>query len=50
LAKAYWIATIEMFIYQPLNLIYSISGNIDAFFGSKKKVWGEMTRKGFKKA
>ncbi len=50
LAKAYWIATIEMFIYQPLNLLYSISGNIDAFFGSKKKVWGEMTRKGFKKA
>jgi poly-beta-1,6-N-acetyl-D-glucosamine synthase len=50
LAKAYIIATIEMFIYQPLNLLFSISGNIDAFFGSKKKVWGEMTRKGFKKS
>lgn len=49
LAKAYFMATIEMFVYQPLNLIFSISGNLDAFFGSKKKVWGEMTRKGFKK-
>lgn len=48
LSKAYFIAIVEMFVYQPLNLIFSIRGNIDSFFGSKKNVWGEMTRKGFK--
>jgi biofilm PGA synthesis N-glycosyltransferase PgaC len=47
LSKAFFIATIEMLVYQPLNLIFSISGNIDAFFGKKNKKWGEMTRKGF---
>lgn len=47
LTKAYVNASFEMFFYQPLNLIYSISGNIDAFFGKKKKNWGVMTRKGF---
>ena len=47
LFKAYFMATIEVIIYQPLNMLFSIDGNISAFFRRKKKNWGEMTRKGF---
>lgn len=47
LFNAFIIAILEILFYQPLNMFFSLSGNIDIFFGGKKKGWGEMTRKGF---
>ncbi|MDD5186408.1 MAG: glycosyltransferase family 2 protein, partial [Paludibacter sp.] len=38
---------LEMFIYQPLNMFFSLSGNFDFFFKKNKKGWGDMTRTGF---
>jgi len=36
-----------MFIYQPANMFFSLSGNFDYFFRKNNKGWGNMTRKGF---
>lgn len=47
LLSAFLMSISEMIIYQPLNMFFSLTGNFDAFFSSKKKGWGEMTRKGF---
>lgn len=49
LFKAFIIAFFETLFYQPLNMLFSITGNFDSFFRKKKKGWGEMTRKGFDK-
>jgi hypothetical protein len=38
---------LEMFIYQPLNMIFSLSGHLDFYFKKNKKNWGEMPRTGF---
>jgi len=39
---------LEMFIYQPLNMIFSLSGHLDYYFKKKThKVWGKMERVGF---
>lgn len=38
---------LEMLIYQPLNMYFSLSGNYDFFFKKNKKGWGDMTRTGF---
>lgn len=39
---------LEMFIYQPLNMIFSLGGHLDYYFRKKdKKEWGMMQRKGF---
>lgn len=40
---------LEMFIYQPLNMIYSLSGHFDFYFRGEKDKWGEMKRTGFTK-
>ncbi|NDP21306.1 MAG: glycosyltransferase family 2 protein [Paludibacter sp.] len=40
---------LEMFIYQPLNMVFSLSGHFDFYFKKNKKNWGEMTRTGFTK-
>lgn len=40
-------AILEMFIYQPLNMIFSLRGNYDYFIKKNKKGWGVMTRTGF---
>lgn len=45
--KLFTSAFIEPFVYHPMNLWWSIRGNIDFLTG--KKSWGEMTRKGFAK-
>lgn len=45
LLKLFLSALIEPFVYHPMNLWWSIKGNIDFLTG--KKSWGEMTRKGF---
>lgn len=45
--KLLWIAIIEPVVYHPLNLWWSIKGNIDFLTG--KKSWGDMTRQGFAK-
>lgn len=45
--KLYFSAFIEPFVYHPMNLWWSIRGNLDFLTG--KKSWGEMTRKGFSK-
>ena len=38
---------LEMFIYQPLNMFFALSGNFDFFLRTNNKQWGEMSRKGF---
>lgn len=43
------IAFLEPFVNHPFVLYAAIRGNIDYYFNKKKK-WGEMTRKGMKKA
>lgn len=45
--QAFIFIILEMFIYQPSNLYFSISGNYDYFFKKNKKGWGNMTRTGF---
>lgn len=47
LLKLMWIAIIEPIVYHPMNLWWSIKGNIDFLTG--KKSWGDMTRQGFAK-
>lgn len=40
---------LEMIIYQPLIMFFSLKGNFDYFIKKRNKMkWGEMTRKGFK--
>lgn len=43
------IAFLEPFVIHPFILYAAIRGNIDYYFNKKKK-WGQMTRKGMKKA
>ncbi len=38
---------LEMLIYQPLNMYFSLTGNYDFFFKKNRKGWGVMTRTGF---
>ncbi len=45
--KIIFISILEMLIYHPLNLAFSLSGNFDFFFRKKQKGWGHMKRKGF---
>ena len=40
---------VEMLFFQPLNMLFSLSGNFDFFFRKSKKGWGSMTRTGFTK-
>ncbi len=47
LRKVVWYAILEMFIYHPCNVLFSIQGNIDFFFAKNKHSWGNMTRTGF---
>lgn len=48
LLKAFLIAFFDTLLYQPLNMMYAIIGNYDAFLRKKNKnKWGDMTRKGF---
>lgn len=49
LSQAFAFILLEMLIYQPLNMYFSITGNYDFFFRKKKKGWGDMTRTGFAK-
>lgn len=50
LSQATLFIFLEMFIYQPLNMFFSLSGHYNYYFSKKtKKNWGEMTRKGFSK-
>jgi poly-beta-1,6-N-acetyl-D-glucosamine synthase len=45
--KMFVTAILEPLIFHPINLYWSVRGNIDFVFG--KKSWGEMNRKGFAK-
>lgn len=49
LSQAVLFIFLEMFIYQPLNMIFSLSGHFDFYFKKNKKNWGVMTRTGFTK-
>lgn len=40
---------LEMIIYQPLNMLFSLSGHFDFYFKKNNKKWGVMTRTGFSK-
>jgi len=40
---------LEMIIYQPLNMFFSLLGHFNFYFKKNKKNWGEMTRTGFEK-
>ncbi|MEG1998929.1 MAG: glycosyltransferase family 2 protein, partial [Bacteroidales bacterium] len=44
--KLILISPLEIIIYHPLILLFTIDGQI-SFFSKKKFKWGEMTRKGF---
>lgn len=44
---AFLFVILEMFVYQPSNLYFSLWGNYDYFFKKNKKGWGNMTRTGF---
>ncbi|MCW3804173.1 glycosyltransferase family 2 protein [Plebeiibacterium marinum] len=45
--KIILISILEMVLYHPLNLAFSLSGNFDFFFRKNKKGWGKMKREGF---
>jgi hypothetical protein len=48
LGNLLFLSIMEMFVYQPINMLFSLSGNIDYFFKKKSRHnWGNMTRKGF---
>lgn len=47
LLKSFLFIFLEMFIYQPVNMLFSLSGNLDYFFKKNNKGWGHMVRKGF---
>jgi len=47
LSQVILIAISEVFLFHPLNLFFSLSGNFDYLFGSNRQQWGEMTRTGF---
>jgi len=48
LANLLFLSVMEMFVYQPMNMIFALLGNIDYFFKKKNRQnWGNMTRKGF---
>lgn len=49
LSQAVLFIFLEMFIYQPLNMVFSLSGHFDFYFKKNKKNWGVMTRRGFTK-
>lgn len=50
LSQAISFIFLEMFIYQPLNMFFSLTGHIDFYFRKEdKNRWGDMTRKGFSK-
>jgi hypothetical protein len=44
--KLVFTSMIEPFTFHPLTVWWSVKGNFDMFFGTKKG-WGEMTRTGF---
>ncbi|HEY6914405.1 MAG TPA: glycosyltransferase family 2 protein, partial [Paludibacter sp.] len=47
LSRSITFTILEMVIYQPLNMFFSISGNFDFFIKKNNRHWGEMTRNGF---
>ncbi len=47
LFQAFLCVLLEIVIYHPSNLYFSLSGNFDYFFKKNKKGWGNMTRTGF---
>jgi cellulose synthase/poly-beta-1,6-N-acetylglucosamine synthase-like glycosyltransferase len=46
IGKTVLFSSLEMFIYQPLNVWFALKGNFDFLF-RRKKGWGTMTRNGF---
>ncbi|MDD3322008.1 MAG: glycosyltransferase [Paludibacter sp.] len=49
LAQSIGFILLEMFIYQPLNMIFSLTGHFDFYFKKDKNKWGDMKRTGFTK-
>lgn len=48
--QSLFVIILEMLVYQPLNMIFSLSGHLDYYFRRKThKVWGKMERVGFDK-
>ena len=47
LAQSIGFIFLEMFIYQPLNMIFSLTGHFDFYFKKDKNKWGDMKRTGF---
>lgn len=47
--QSVFLILMEMIIYQPLNMIFSLAGHLDYYFKNDKKKWGVMTRTGFNK-
>jgi cellulose synthase/poly-beta-1,6-N-acetylglucosamine synthase-like glycosyltransferase len=47
LSQIIGLTVMEMFVYQPLNMVFSLWGHFDFYFKKNKKNWGVMTRTGF---
>lgn len=48
LTTTLFLSILEVFVYQPMNTLFSLQGNIDYFFRKKNRhAWGNMQRKGF---
>ncbi len=47
LLRIIMISFLEIVLYHPLNMFFSLMGNFEFFTGKDKKRWGTMTRKGF---
>ena len=47
LAQSILMTLLELIIYQPMIMWFSICGNFDFFFKKDKKCWGKMIRTGF---
>lgn len=47
LAQSILMTLLELIIYQPMIMWFSVCGNFDFFFKKDKKCWGKMIRTGF---
>lgn len=47
LIQSFLFIFLEMIIYQPMNMFFSLRGHFDFYFRKNKKAWGTMTRTGF---
>lgn len=47
LTQSILLTLLELFIYQPINMFFSLNGHFHFYFKKDKKKWGDMERTGF---